>query len=93
MLTLKSERVKYYLIKDGETFESIARAANVSETALRKKNGGGEALKGRLLLLPPCGNLYTVKAGDDVVTLCGCRERVEELNGTDVLCPGMKIRI
>jgi murein DD-endopeptidase MepM/ murein hydrolase activator NlpD len=91
MLELKADVGKYYLVKKGDSAESIARAANVSALALVKKNG--EIEEGRIVELPPQGNLYTVQPNDDVISLCGSKERFEELNGTDVLYPGMVVRI
>jgi hypothetical protein len=91
MLELKADVGKYYLVKKGDSAESIARAANVSALALVKKNG--EIAEGRIVELPPQGNLYTVQPNDDVISLCGSKERFEELNGTDVLYPGMVVRI
>jgi hypothetical protein len=91
MLELKADVGEYYLVKKGDSAESIARAANVSALALVKKNG--EIEEGRIVELPPQGNLYTVQPNDDVISLCGSKERFEELNGTDVLYPGMVVRI
>ena len=84
------------MVKEGDTLQSVCRAANVSSIALCKKNGltsEKELATGMLIRLPPCGNLYTVQPGDSVENLCGSRRRFIELNGTDVLYPGMKVRI
>lgn len=93
MLKLKTQVGKYYLVKRGDSVESISRAANVSPLALQKRNGLEILREGMILILPPQGNLYTVQPGDDIITLCGSKERFEELNGTNVIYPGMKVRI
>lgn len=93
MLQLKPLTLSYYVVKEGDTIGRISLSANVSPVALKKLNGIDRLYGGEILLLPPSGNLYTVQPGDDVLTLCGSRERFEALNGTDVFYPGMKIRI
>lgn len=96
MIKLKAEVSDFYLMKEGDNLKSVARAANVSERALAQKNGlaeGEEPAAGSVLFLPPSGNLYTVRTGDDPVTLCGSLERFESLNGTGEFFPGMKVRI
>lgn len=94
MLQLKMKERTYYVAQEGDTIGRIALEANVSPVALKKRNGiEGELCGGELLVLPPSGNLYTVCPGDDPVTLCGSVERFVALNGTDILYPGMKVRI
>ena len=95
-MKLHTLRRDFYLTKKGDSLQSVCAAANVSERAVVKKNGlkSGEPLEeGIILLLPPAGNLYTVQAGDDVITLCGSKERFEELNGKTDLFPGEKVRM
>lgn len=96
MIKLQALVRDFYTVKEGDSAESIARAANVSPLALKKLNGIGEeeeVREGVILQLPPSGNLYTVQPGDDAVTLCGSVERFESLNGTRNIFPGMKARI
>ncbi len=84
------------VVGTGDTEEDICRAANVSPVALRKCNrlsSSAPLYAGMLLVLPPSGNLYTVQPGDDMITLCGSKERFEALNGTLDFYPGRKIRI
>lgn len=96
MLKLRVLLREYYVVKENDDIESVCRAANVSPVALCKLNGinGKEALlAGTILRLPPNGNLYTVQPGDSRENLCGTKTRYEELNGTSVFFPGMKVRI
>lgn len=95
-MKLKADRRDFYLVKEGDTLQSICEAAEVSPVALCKLNGipikNGIKI-GMILGMPPYGNRYTVQTGDDIVTLCGSLERFEQLNGTKVIFPSMKIRI
>ena len=96
MLQLKVLLKEFYVVKEGDTLQSICSAANVSPTALMKKNNlswNTPLFSGMLLFLPPNGNLYTVQPGDTVELLCGSKERFEELNGTADIYPGKKVRI
>ena len=96
MLKLQVLLREYYVVKNGDTVESICRAANISPVALFKCNGFSsekELCTGIILKLPPGGNLYTVQPGDSMETICGSKARFEQLNGTDVFYPGMKVRI
>ena len=96
MLQLKVLLKEFYVVKEGDTLQSICSAANVSPTALMKKNNlswNTPLFSGMLLFLPPNGNLYTVQPGDTVELLCGSKERFEELNGIADIYPGKKVRI
>lgn len=84
------------VVGKGCTAADICRAANVSLVAFSKCNflsASDPLYSGMLLVLPPSGNLYTVQPGDDVITLCGSRERFLRLNGTPDFYPGRKVRI
>lgn len=96
MLELKTDEKEFYIVKDGDDLRDICKAANVSFTALCVKNNlqpKAPLVAGMVLLLPPSGNLYTVCEGDDILTLCGSRERFIELNGSDTFYVGQEIRI
>lgn len=86
----------FYLVKEGDTLQSIAKGAEVSPTALCKLNGipMKNGLKiGMILAIPPSGDRYTVQIGDSVTNLCGSEERFEELNCETSIYPGKEIRI
>ena len=85
-----------YVVREGDDIERVARAANVSPLALCKCNAlpsFSAMCPGMLLVLPPSGNLYTVQPGDDMVTLCGSKERFIAPNGAAGFYPGQKVRI
>lgn len=95
-MKLKTDRKSFYLVKEGDSLQSICEGAEISLVALCKKNGlnGEDGLKvGMILGMPPSGNRYIVQAGDKIVTLCKSVERFEELNGMREIFPGMVIRI
>ncbi|MBQ8884826.1 MAG: LysM peptidoglycan-binding domain-containing protein [Clostridia bacterium] len=90
-LTLKIPR--YYKVKEGQTVCEIAAAFSLPPSLLIKENGlTGEVAAGEIVKLPiPCGNLYTVQAGDSKTLLSGSAEKYRQKNRTDILYPGMKI--
>ena len=90
---LKTERVKYYKVKEGQTLKGIAAYFSVSPYLLAKCNGlEKEPTAGRILEIPTkCGNMYTVQEGDSKALLCGSAEEYAEKNGTDVFYIGMRI--
>ena len=90
---LKTEKVKYYIVKEGQTVREIARYFSVSPYLLAKCNGlEREPAKGSILQIPAeRGNLYIVKEGDTKTLLCGSEENYEKKNGTDIFYIGMRV--
>lgn len=90
---LKSEKRKYYQVREGQTIYDIAAAFCVSPYKLAEENHLTEPLQtGQIVRIPDaCGNVYTVKVGENKRQLCGSEERYREQNGTDVFYPGMRI--
>jgi LysM repeat protein len=90
---LKTERVKYYKVKDGQTLRQIAEYFSVSPFLLAKENGlAEEPFCGQVLSIPTeRGNLYTIKEGDTKALLCGSEENFARKNGTDTFYIGMRI--
>ena len=90
---LKTVRIQYYKVKEGQTLRQIAEAFSVSEWKLAKENA---------LIQPPCmgqvlkipnesGNAYIVREGDTKELLCGSEETFRTVNGTDVFYIGMRV--
>ena len=90
---LKTERVKYYKVKEGQTLKGIAEYFSVSPYLLARCNGlEKEPLAGSVLTIPTeRGNYYTVQEGDTKSLLCGSEENYARKNGTDVFYIGMRI--
>ena len=90
---LKTEKVKYYIVKDGQTVREIAEYFSVSPYLLAKNNGlEKEPTQGRVLQIPAeRGNLYIVKEGDTKTLLCGSAENYKKKNGTDIFYIGMRV--
>ena len=90
---LKTERKKYYKVKEGQTLRQIAEAFSVSEWKLAQENA---LLKppqtGRVLKIPENqGNAYIVREGDTKELLCGSEENFRKINGTDTFYIGMRV--
>ena len=90
---LKTERVKYYKVREGQTVKRIAEYFSVSPYLLAKCNHlEEEPPVGSILEIPTeSGHYYTVQEGDSKVLLCGSAEKYSEKNGTDVFYIGMRI--
>lgn len=90
---LKTERVKYYKVKNGQSLKEIAEYFSVSPFLLAKINGlKAEPNAGSILAIPTeRGNFYTVKEGDTKELLCGSKENFARKNGTDIFYIGMRI--
>lgn len=90
---LKTEQVKYYKVKEGQTVKGIAEYFSISPYLLAKCNGlTEEPPAGSILEIPTLrGNYYTVQEGDTKELLCGSVENYREKNGTDVFYIGMRI--
>ena len=90
---LKSLRLQYYKVKEGQRLKEIAEYFSVSPYLLAKVNGlHEEPLPGCVLQIPAVqGNYYTVKEGDSKALLCGSAEEYEKKNGTDVFYIGMRV--
>ncbi len=92
---LKTERVQFYKVKEGQTVARIAEYFSVSPYLLAKVNGlTEEPLAGRVLTIPDeRGNAYVVREGEDKSLLCGSAEGYEKKNGTTAFYLGMQVRI
>lgn len=90
---LKTERVKYYKVKEGQTLKEIAAYFSVSPYLLAKCNGlVQQPHEGRILQIPAeRGNCYVVQEGDTKALLCGSEEGYERKNGTDIFYIGMRV--
>ena len=90
---LKTERRKYYKIKEGQTLRKVAEFFSVSEFLLAKINGiCEEVCLGQILEIPKeCGNAYVVCEEDTKEKLCGSEENYFRKNGPDVFYIGMRI--
>ena len=90
---LKTERVKYYRVKEGQTVREIAEYFSVSPYLLAKNNGlEREPAKGSILQIPKeSGNVYVVQEGDSKALLCGSAESYTKKNGTDIFYIGMRV--
>ena len=90
---LKTERVKYYRVKEGQTLQEIAEYFSLSPFLLARENGlEKEPSCGRILFIPTeKGNFYTVQEGDTKALLCGSDEAFARKNGTDVFYLGMRV--
>ena len=90
---LKTEQVRYYKIKDGQSLRDIAVAFCVSEFLLVKENALTEPPRaGQILKIPTeRGNAYIVRAGDTKQLLSGNDENYRRKNGTDVFYIGMRV--
>ncbi len=90
---LKTEFVKYYQAREGQTLEEIAKYFSVSPYLLAAENKLTEGVRGGQVLVLPSerGNLYTVREGDTKVLLCGSEENFRRKNGTDIFYIGMRV--
>ncbi len=90
---LKTERVHYYKVKEGQTLSQIAAYFSLSPYLLAKENDLKEPPRaGEILQIPvACGNAYTVREGDSKELLCGSAENYERLNGTAHFYVGMRV--
>ena len=90
---LKTKRVKFHKVEDGQTLKDIAKAYAVSEFLLAKSNRlTAQPKRGQILILPTeTGNAYLVKEGDTKALLAGNDEAFQRKNGTDVFYIGMRI--
>ena len=90
---LKTRRVQYYKVKEGQNIRDIAQYFSLSPYLLAKVNGlYEEPSAGCVLKIPVMqGNYYTVKEGDSKALLCGNDEEFEKKNGTDVFYIGMRV--
>ena len=92
---LKTEKVKYYKVKEGQTVGEIAAYFSLSPYLLAKCNGfQEEPPAGSILKIPTeRGNSYVVQEGDTKALLCGDEENYVRKNGTDVFYIGMRVVI
>ncbi len=90
---LKTERVNYYKVKEGQSIAQIAAYFSLSPYLLAAANGLKEPPRAGVILEIPsaCGNAYTVREGDTKELLCGSAENYERLNGTACFYVGMRI--
>ena len=90
---LKTERVKYYKVKAGQSLRAIAEYFSLSPFLLAKENGLREEPKEGMILKIPAvrGDFYTVREGDTKRLLCGSEEAYERKNGTAVFYIGMRV--
>ncbi len=90
---LKTERVNYYKVKEGQSLQQIAAYFSLSPYLLAAENGLKESPRAGVILKIPsaCGNGYTVQEGDTKELLCGSAENYERLNGTAYFYVGMRI--
>ncbi len=96
MLKLQTLLQNYYIVKENDDLFSVCYALHISPTALCVKNNlarPADFYAGRVVYLPPRGNLYTVQAGDSMENLCGSKARYIEYNGNDVFYIGKRVRI
>lgn len=85
---------KSYRVKRGQTLAEIAETFRVPLRLLAAYNRlEKEAEEGAVLLLPPSGDLYTVRGGENKTLLCGSPARFVEKNGTECLYPGQQISL
>lgn len=92
---LKTEKIDYYKVKEGQTLLGIAEYFSVSERLIAKENGlTAPPYAGQILLIPKeRGNRYTAREGDTKELLCGSEENFMKKNGTDVFYIGMSVII
>ena len=92
---LKTEKMNYYKVKEGQTVGEIAAYFSLSPYLLAKSNGlQGEPPAGSILQIPKeRGNSYVVQEGDTKALLCGDEENYARKNGTDVFYIGMRVII
>ncbi len=90
---LKTERKKYYKVKEGQTLQEIARYFSVSPYLLARENElTAPPYTGQILQIPvEGGNYYHAKEGDSKALLCGSEEKYFRKNGTDILYIGMTV--
>ena len=90
---LKTERVKYYKVKEGQTLQGIAEYFSVSPYLLAQSNGLEEMpMAGCILEIPTeRGDYYIVREGDSKVLLCGSEENYKKKNGTEIFYIGMRV--
>ena len=90
---LKTEKVKYYRVKEGQGVREIAEYFSVSPYLLAKSNGLYEEPSAGMVLEIPAqrGNFYTVQEEDTKTLLCGSEENYEQRNGTDIFYIGMRV--
>ena len=90
---LKSERSKYYKVKEGQSLREIAEFFSVAEGLLIQENSlAHQPYAGALLKIPTeQGHAYIVQAGDTKELLCGGAENYRRKNGTDVFYIGMRV--
>ena len=90
---LKMKRVKFHLVKAGQTLENIAEAYSVSPFLLARENGlKTEPFIGQILRIPKeTGDAYIVQEGDTKSLLCGGEESFAKKNGTGVFYLGMRV--
>ncbi len=92
---LKTEKVNYYKVKEGQSIGDIAAYFSISPYLLARENDLRTSPKaGEILKIPDArGNYYTVQEGDTKALLCGSEERYYRLNGTDCFYIGMQVVI
>lgn len=92
---LKTRKVEYYKVKEGQTLLQIAENFSVSEWLLVKENElTAPPSAGQILVIPKeTGNSYIVREGDTKELVCGSEENYFRKNGTDVFYIGMRVII
>lgn len=90
---LKTERVQFYKVKEGQSIEEIAEYFSVSAYLLSSLNGlSAPPSAGRILQIPKeRGNAYYVREGDTKALLCGSDENYFLRNGTTAFYIGMRV--
>ena len=90
---LKFQAYEYYVVKEGQTLQEIARAYHLSCRAIIRENGlQAPPQAGQVLYMPTCfGNFYLAQEGEDKALLCGSERAFEQKNGTPHLYIGMPV--
>lgn len=98
--TESSSEIVTYVVKEGETVDTIAAAYGVTAETIRWANNltGNAVAAGRTLTIPPIdGVLYTVKSGDTIDKIASAysasADRITSINNLELdgLKPGEKI--
>lgn len=91
-MKLELLRRTYYRVKRGQSLALIAAAFGVPPRLLASVNAlHAEPEEGRVLHIPPAGNMYTVRGGESRSLLCGSAERFAARNGTNALYPTQQV--
>ncbi len=85
-------RTDIYRVKEGQSLTDIAEAFGIPPRLLAVRNRLTEPPEaGRILRIPPAGDVYRVRGGETKSLLCGSPARFFEKNGTHCFYPGQTV--